>query len=127
MNALIEVAAHEGHVEAVLILRREERLPPQPVIQRDVRVRAPHVLRVETDVVLFLRHDLAAALAEHGREPEQEVGHRQLRLRIRAARNQAAERHQAVRLERTIAVKERARPDAAERQRVRTLDPVDVL
>ena len=127
MNALIELTSHKGHVEPVLILRREEGLPPQPVVQRHVRVRTPDILCVQTNVVFFLRHDLAATLAEDSRQSQQEVGHWQLRLSIRAASNQTAERHQAVRLKWTVAVKERASPHAAERQRVRALGPVDVL
>ena len=78
VQTLVEIFAHKGHVEMVLIFGCEEWLPAQTIVEGKVSVRAPHVLRIEADVLLLLSDDLAPALAEYRWQPEHEVGHRHL-------------------------------------------------
>src|SRR5688572_5618120 len=69
----VEVVDADAAVRIFPPHEREERLPPQTVVQREAIVRAPRVLRVEADVLLRRAVRAGHRLPHFGHPAEHEV------------------------------------------------------
>ena len=120
-HVLVEPRLIEVAHPRIGVRHRQERLPAEPQIDRDVRPDAPVVLRVDADVfavvVVVDRVPLEEAAAHRA---DHEVGHRQAR-RLPVERELAVGRPVVDRLD------PRMNPVAADRQLVCAADEVEVV